>query len=48
MNSLEATGRVLLKVHAIALATAKSTALLSIPDQIEREIKVYLWWQIVS
>jgi len=48
MNGLEATGRVLLKVHAIALATGKSTGLLGIPDQIEREINAYLWWQIVS
>ena len=48
MNSLEVIGRALLKAHAIALATGKSTGLLGIPDQIEREIKAYLWWQIAS
>ena len=48
MNSLEVTGRPLLKADAIALATGKSTGLLSIPDQIEREINAYLWWQTVS
>jgi len=38
LSSLEATGRPLLKVHTIALATGKSTSLLGILDQIEMEI----------
>ena len=48
MNSLEVIGRPLLKADAKALAKGKSAGLLSIPDQIEKEIKAYLWWQTVS
>ena len=47
MSSLQATGRVLLKVHAIALATGKNTSLLGMLDQSEVEMVTYLWWPII-
>jgi len=47
ISSLEATGRVLLKVHAIALTTGKNTSLLGMLDQIEVKMETYLWWQII-
>ena len=37
-------GRVLLKVHAIALATGKNTSIL---DQIDVRLETYLWWPII-
>jgi len=38
LSGLEATGRVLLKVNATALATTKNTSLLGMLKQIEMEI----------
>jgi len=38
LSSLEATGRVILKVHAMVLATGKKTSLLGMLDQIEMEM----------
>ena len=38
LNSLQATGMVLLKVHATGLAKGKNTSLLGMLEQIEMEV----------